>query len=553
MAVKNFYFLSSATTDSSGPMQEDGTAPASAAMSPAQGWIAGASLGTGLYSEVRTGTERAASTFTATVVPDATLVAGPPGDTWVTPAALTGNFPAGNWTLSMSVRAVTAAYTGRGRLRFRVFKGTSRATATEITTATQITNATTANLSITTPVTLSVTWAAPAITMAGEFLFFTFAFETTAAGTTGTGQDIDLFLGATSVVTTTNFSQIIIESGVARADGVSTVAMVPTVIKKGSFTAGGAAASSIAGRKIAQANMQATGSSNALWAGGAKRTSGFGSTGQSQVTMSVNRRIAALMQIAGTGGLSAAPLKRLYASLSASGAATSVLIPRALRKAQFVSGGSTTWGAIGGSIRGAAFGSTGLSSLSLVPVRVSRGSITVAGTSGVIFVPRKVLLGGFLATGNASVVFQGRKKASANFASAGVSLVSFVPEGGPRIVLAQSVMGGVSSSIFVPRVTRFGGMNVQGQTGVTALPTRQRNTAFWTDGAAAVDMEPRKIARGYLVADGRGGVIIVVEGDAEPEIWIPTGESSHAFIVYPLSEGEVEVLPNENEAVIIHE
>lgn len=552
MAVKNFYFLSSATTDLSGPMQEDGVAPTTAALSPAQGWIAGASLGTGLYSEVRTGTERAASTFTATVEPGATKVGTAPGDAWRIPNPLTGDFPAGNWTISMLVRAVTAAYTGRCRLRFRVYKGTTWATSTELTTTTLLTNATTANLSIASGATLSTTWAAPAINMNNEYLYFNFALETTAAGTTGAGQDIDLFAGSASVVTTTNFASVITESAITRGDGIASVTLNPTVVRRGAFASAGVAASSLVGREILQGNMQANGSGNALPNSRVLRQTGFGGTGQSQVSLSSIRSQSALMQSAGSGGSLMSPLRRLGALLSASGGSGSELIPRVLRRGIMTSQGGTTWDAYGATILGAGFASTGLSSPSLAPVRVSSGSITVGGISGVIFAPRRRLSGGFSATGIAFVDLLPRAKYSSGFNSGGRADVFWTPEGGPRLIVAQTAMGGTSSSTLVSRVLRLGGMNVQGMTSVAALPVRQQNVAIWTDGQAGVSLEPRKLAIGRLVADGRGGFLLVVEADEEPELWIPTGEFNSVVIV-TTADNFADVVPTWNEVEIVHE
>jgi hypothetical protein len=208
MAVKNFYVLSSlAGTSAFQGLQEDGSAPSAAVTSPNTGWAAG-TTGTGNSSEINAQTKRGTATFTSqSSSPKPTVPDNTNGNGFRTPNALSGDFPSGNWTLSIGVRSATAAYTGRFRFRWRVFRSANADASgyTEITSSTVVSSATTADLSTTTTTQVSVTWAAPAFVLSGEYLFFLLTAEVTSAGS-GSTQDIILWVGSNSAVTTTDFT-----------------------------------------------------------------------------------------------------------------------------------------------------------------------------------------------------------------------------------------------------------------------------------------------------------------------------------------------------------
>lgn len=213
MATKAFYFLGSLASGSGFlAMQEDGTAPTAAELSPitrlspASG---SAIAATGEMADYWAQVGRAPAVFSATaapLVPDNTN-----GNGGRIPTALTGTFAAGNWPISVSAIARTNNWNGRHRFRLRVFRSTSAtgASPTEITTSTVITDTTSANVTQNATDTRTATWSAPGFSLTSEYLFFTLAMEVTTAGTTVSGgRDVNLYGGSGLSITTTDFTVV---------------------------------------------------------------------------------------------------------------------------------------------------------------------------------------------------------------------------------------------------------------------------------------------------------------------------------------------------------
>lgn len=211
MAVEVFYGLPSLQSGTDFlAMQQGGTAPTGATFSPATGFR-GASTSTAPTvnhtSEMWSETTRAVASFDATAKPGAPDNTN--GNAFRTPAAKTGNYPSGNWTITLDTIAITTGFNGRFRYDVRVYRSTSAtgSSPTEITASTLTTTATAANVLVDNHIALSVTWAAPSITLSSEYLFFTVALEITSVPTVAaTNRDLILYQGTGTSVTTTNFS-----------------------------------------------------------------------------------------------------------------------------------------------------------------------------------------------------------------------------------------------------------------------------------------------------------------------------------------------------------
>lgn len=213
MTTKTFYGLGSLASGAAYlAMQENGTAPSAAELSPITGLTpasGGTAAAVGDMSEFYAQVQRNATSFTSTTMPltpDSTN-----GNGFRIPTALTGTFAAGNWTLSFAVIARSNNWNGRHRFRARVWRSTSATgtSPTEITASTQLTGATTANVVQNATDARTVTWSAPSITLSAEYLFFTVALEVTTAGTTQSGgRDLNLYGGPDTSVATTDFSVV---------------------------------------------------------------------------------------------------------------------------------------------------------------------------------------------------------------------------------------------------------------------------------------------------------------------------------------------------------
>lgn len=235
MATKTLYPLD--TRVASGTinfhtMQEGGVAPTDAAYATATGWeadskaIGQSALLSSLAEVARTSGDWSA-TLQPSVAPNVTR-----GDAWRA-GPYTGVFAATAWTLAMAVRSATAAYAGRCRLRWRVYKSANAdgSGATELTGATVLSGATTANLSTTVTTTLSASWSPGAITLNNEYLFFQLAIEVTAAGSANT-QDVNLRKAPASAITTPDFAAITTKASAASAAMVLTPNVDAIVLAK---------------------------------------------------------------------------------------------------------------------------------------------------------------------------------------------------------------------------------------------------------------------------------------------------------------------------------
>lgn len=203
-AAKTLYLMGGTLTNSFQPMQEGGTAPTDAFFATGTGWLSAANANATM-AELRPNVIRARTVYAATVVPT-TITTGANANAFRSPVAYSGSFASGNWTLSASMRS-SVAQPSTTRLRWRVFASTDATGATgirELTSAVQLTNAiattTTANA------TMTVTWAAPAITLVGEYLFFAVANEMVALSGTGNTRDTQFRQNSTSAITTTTFT-----------------------------------------------------------------------------------------------------------------------------------------------------------------------------------------------------------------------------------------------------------------------------------------------------------------------------------------------------------
>lgn len=186
--------------------------------STTDGWTVG-KIAANNYSNFVQTAKNATGTFSTTVAPAATAPAGDgtavngPYDTnsISTDSPYNVVIPAGNWTFTFRVRAVTSGDNQDGRINIRVFAA-PESTATTWGTVRQLTSAilngtTVTNLTTTTIQSSTVTWSAPEVTLNNEHLIVRVAWQITGAGTTNT-RDVVLFYGGTTgVITTPSFRE----------------------------------------------------------------------------------------------------------------------------------------------------------------------------------------------------------------------------------------------------------------------------------------------------------------------------------------------------------
>lgn len=188
----------------------------------ATGWTVG-KIAAARYSDLANGTERATGTFGTTVLPDTTapvvditLTNTPP---YTPPNLLASNecigllyeyngyFPAGTWTFTFPVIAVSSGGDQDGRMGLRVFKaarsGNTFTGTTELTAARQV-GTTVNNLSTATVQNSVVTWSAPDIQLNNEFLLVKLAWEITGSGGAN-NRDVLIRYGSSSTMVSTNF------------------------------------------------------------------------------------------------------------------------------------------------------------------------------------------------------------------------------------------------------------------------------------------------------------------------------------------------------------
>ena len=204
MATKTFYFKDA---DVSGhrALQDGGTVTTA---TTGTGWIVGA-LATGNFSRMVAGTKLTQSSFSTSSALD---TAGYPsyGSCWRTENQITGTFNSGTWTIKPQFRAVDVGGSQDGRIRCRVWASTSAdaiqvGQAREITTSTILGSVVT-DLDTTANQTSQITWSAPAIVLAGEYLFFDFEWEIWNAGSAD--SDVVFRVGSTQgcEIDSTNFA-----------------------------------------------------------------------------------------------------------------------------------------------------------------------------------------------------------------------------------------------------------------------------------------------------------------------------------------------------------
>lgn len=203
-ATKTLYFMD-ALQGAGYAMQDGGTAPATAnfhGSTTGSGWQSGQVSPRFSWLDYNT---QVARTALATTEPPAEIITTAlAGNYFRSANAYTGSFAAGNWTLNMGVRgSATADF----NLRWHVWASTDPTGATNVRQLnSSVIISATQTLSLTTTlVTINATWAAPAITLANEYLFFTPYLNITVAGT-GNTQNIYLVKASTSRALTTTFS-----------------------------------------------------------------------------------------------------------------------------------------------------------------------------------------------------------------------------------------------------------------------------------------------------------------------------------------------------------
>jgi hypothetical protein len=201
VATRNFYINTPSNFGADGGVGTTETAPGSSG-NRNEGWTV-AKTASGRYSNMAANTKRASGTFTTTLVPtalDNTL------KNWIEidPGGA-GQFAAGDWTVMLRFRGVTiSSQAGRGR--YRIFKGTSPATATEITAAVHL--GTTITLSATVYNLSNATITLGAITVAaGEKIYVAVAWEITTASGNNSGDVMLTNNTNNTFIQTTNWTQ----------------------------------------------------------------------------------------------------------------------------------------------------------------------------------------------------------------------------------------------------------------------------------------------------------------------------------------------------------
>ncbi len=194
MARRNFY-LAASGTGADGGVATTETQPGTSG-NLTSGWTV-AKTAAARYSNLQTGTKRAATTFTTTLVPtalDNTL------KNWIEidPGGAGTFANDAGWGVSLRFRS-TLQSSQAGRARYRMFKGTSPTTATEltsgvvqgtiITTSTTVYNVSSASIS---PGAISVA--------AGEKIYLALAWEITTAGGSNSADVVLAFTKSTDPI-----------------------------------------------------------------------------------------------------------------------------------------------------------------------------------------------------------------------------------------------------------------------------------------------------------------------------------------------------------------
>jgi hypothetical protein len=217
-AIKTFYATNIAAVSPGwwSLLQEGGTAPTAAASSSGYN-IQKVTTTLGPFWRSRLGVSGAGqlSATSGTTSYIAAPVAGPivgtgntsstAGDSFRSPAAYTGTFPSGNWTIALGFR--TGATTVAGAIRCRIWASTSATGVSprELTTA-LLTGSTVTMNSTSATFTSSITWAAPAITLTNEYLYFQIEWNSTTNSGNSNSSNATIWVGSGSSIVTTLFS-----------------------------------------------------------------------------------------------------------------------------------------------------------------------------------------------------------------------------------------------------------------------------------------------------------------------------------------------------------
>jgi hypothetical protein len=197
-------------------LQEGGTAPTAAASSSGYN-IQKVTTALGPFWRSRLGVSGASqlSATSGTTSYIAAPVAGPivgtgntnttAGDSFRSPVAYSGNFPSGNWTIALGFR--TGATTVAGAIRCRVWASTSTSATSprELTTA-LLTGSTVTMNATTSTFTSSITWAAPAITLTNEYIYFQLEWNSTTNSGNSNNSNATIWVGSGSSIVTTLFT-----------------------------------------------------------------------------------------------------------------------------------------------------------------------------------------------------------------------------------------------------------------------------------------------------------------------------------------------------------
>ena len=248
MAIKTFYLLNTTATAPlwGGSLQDGGSAPAGA-LSTFGGTAGKVSPASTPYTRIRPGSTAIAtgnqgiSWIDGTSGPLAGTGSGVlAGDSFGTSSTYTGTFAAGNWTFSFGMRTGAATHSGRWRCQVWASVNQNGSSARKLTSATLLGSIVTMNATGTTFVS-SVTWAAPAITLTNEYLFFQLEWLITTAGTSNSCT-AQFYQSAGSIVTTdlstgpTNYTDTITSSALP-IDG-STITALHSIKYADTITSG---------------------------------------------------------------------------------------------------------------------------------------------------------------------------------------------------------------------------------------------------------------------------------------------------------------------------
>lgn len=201
-----FYFKDAVPTGATlhRSLQDGGTPPA--ASTTGTGWVVnqkatGQSCIQNGGSKVARTDSQWGTTLQPSAAPSQTI-----GDCWRSENTYTGTFANTDWVVACYVRSVTAAYDGRLKLAFRLWRSTNAngTGAVELTSGRVVSAATTGNLSTSADSSISFTSWAPgaSIIFNNEYLFMNWGVEVTS---NGSSNSMDVLFragsGETSLIT----------------------------------------------------------------------------------------------------------------------------------------------------------------------------------------------------------------------------------------------------------------------------------------------------------------------------------------------------------------